>query len=100
MNEITTDEVKQLLENKEDVNLLDVREPEEIEQGHIPGIKHIPLGSLEERKDELSQDQEHVVICRSGNRSGKAVQYLEQHGFNAKNMVGGMLDWNGPVKQS
>jgi len=75
-----------------------VREVDEVEAGHIPGIIHIPLGLLEFRMHELNKNESYVVICRSGGRSGQAVQFLESRGFDVVNMVGGMLAWNGEVK--
>ncbi len=63
--------------------LIDVREPMELEMdGHIEGAKNIPLGEVEDRKDEiLSIDQPVVLFCRSGNRSGKALEYLNAQGL-------------------
>ena len=94
MIEITTAELKDRLSAGEAPFLLDVRQPEEFAAQHIPGSTLIPLGELPGRLDELEQyrDQEIVVICRSGNRSGQACMFLEMSGFSkAKNMRGGML---------
>jgi rhodanese-related sulfurtransferase len=70
--------------------LLDVREPEEWRSGHAPGALHIPLG-------ELAPDRVTgggiVVVCRSGNRSGKAAVLLAQSGVAVRNMSGGMQAW-------
>ncbi|MNJ63553.1 Thiosulfate sulfurtransferase PspE precursor [compost metagenome] len=73
--------------------MLDVREPEEWAEGHIEGAKHIPLGQVLERLRELNADEELIVICRSGNRSGLACELLEEKGFNVVNMTGGLLAW-------
>lgn len=74
--------------------ILDVREPSEWEQGHIPEATLIPLGQLESRLNELPKDQEIVVVCRSGNRSATGRDILLQAGFpQVTSMAGGMNDW-------
>ncbi|MGE7997860.1 rhodanese-like domain-containing protein [Lysinibacillus sp. NPDC093190] len=98
MKEISAKEVQQALEQGQAINLIDVREVDEVEAGHIPGIIHIPLGLLEFRMHELNKNESYVMVCRSGGRSGSATQFLENQGFNVSNMVGGMLAWNGEVK--
>ncbi|WP_188207453.1 rhodanese-like domain-containing protein [Alkalibacillus aidingensis] len=98
MKELTTKEVQQRLENNETLNLIDVRETDEVATGKIPGAMNIPLGLLEFRENELDKNKEYIMICRSGGRSGQATQYLEEQGFKVKNMAGGMLDWEGPVE--
>ncbi|MEQ6354708.1 rhodanese-like domain-containing protein [Lysinibacillus sp. M3] len=98
MKEISVMEVQQALEQGQAINLIDVREVDEVESGHIPGIIHIPLGLLEFRMHELNKNEPYVMVCRSGGRSGNAAQFLESQGFDVSNMVGGMLAWNGEVK--
>lgn len=73
--------------------LLDVRQPEEFREGHIPGSKLIPLSELNYRLKELPKDREIVCICRSGNRSGTAARKLVSAGFKSYNMRGGMNAW-------
>jgi rhodanese-related sulfurtransferase len=72
---------------------LDVREPDEWQAGHIEEATHIPLADLPGRIGELSPDDDLVVICRSGARSGRAVAWLNQNGFDALNFDGGMVAW-------
>lgn len=98
MQEITPQEVQQRLENGEKLNLIDVREVDEVQAGHIPGITHIPLGLLEFRNDELDKMKPYIMVCRSGGRSGKATEYLQSQGFDVTNMSGGMLKWEGKVE--
>ncbi|WP_432362054.1 rhodanese-like domain-containing protein [Sporosarcina sp. UB5] len=98
MKEITTAELQQKLENGETVHLLDVREDDEVASGKIPGAIHIPLGEVEERLEELDKAEPYVIICRSGGRSGRAAEFMEAQGYDATNMVGGMLDWQGEVE--
>ena len=76
-----------------DAVFLDVREPDEWQAGHIEGAVHIPLADLPARVGELSPDDEIVVICRSGGRSGRAVGWLNSNGFDVLNFDGGMAAW-------
>ncbi|MGE7942049.1 rhodanese-like domain-containing protein [Lysinibacillus xylanilyticus] len=98
MKEISAKEVQQVMEQGQALNLIDVRELDEVESGHIPGIIHIPLGLLEFRMHELNKNEPYVIVCRSGGRSGNATRFLESRGFDVSNMVGGMLAWEGEVK--
>ncbi|WP_028560048.1 rhodanese-like domain-containing protein [Paenibacillus pinihumi] len=96
--EWTTDELASKLASGEAVNLVDVREVEEWEEGHINQARLIPLSELTDRLDELKQGEEPIVlICRSGNRSGRACAYLANEGYTVINIAGGMLDWSGDV---
>jgi rhodanese-related sulfurtransferase len=96
MQTITVEELHARLEAGEKINLVDVREPNENAEYNIGGILH-PLGRVRDFDvDELEglKDQEVIVYCRSGNRSGQACQTLETMGFtNLKNLTGGMLAW-------
>ncbi|MFJ7737033.1 rhodanese-like domain-containing protein [Lysinibacillus sp. NPDC097287] len=98
MKEISAKEVQTVLEQGRSLNLIDVREVDEVEAGHIPGILHIPLGLLEFRMNELNKNETYIIVCRSGARSGRATHFLESQGFDVTNMVGGMLAWEGEVK--
>jgi rhodanese-related sulfurtransferase len=96
MTNISAEEVKQRLDAGENLNLLDVRQPEEHEEFNIGGTL-FPLGRIQtmqtEELDNL-KDEEVICYCRSGNRSGQASLILEQLGFtNVKNLTGGMLGW-------
>ena len=96
MQKITVDELKTRMDAGEQVNLVDVREPFENADFNIGG-KLVPLGNIMSmRVDELEdlKDQEVILYCRSGNRSGQACMFLETMGFsNTKNLVGGMVAW-------
>jgi len=98
MKEITPQEVQQRLENGEKLNLIDVREVDEVEAGHIPGITHIPLGLIEFRTQELDKNKQYIMVCRSGGRSGRATEFLQSQGYDVTNMTGGMLAWEGDVE--
>ncbi len=98
MNYITTKEVEEKLNAKEKIHLIDVREVDEVKQGKIPGVIHIPLWLLEFRMHELNKKNEYTMVCGSGGRSGRAAQYLESYGFQVNNMIGGMSDWKGSIE--
>ncbi|MFC5452790.1 rhodanese-like domain-containing protein [Paenibacillus aestuarii] len=91
------EEVLERMKRKENVVILDVREPEEWESGHIPGAKHIPLGQIARALNEMDPRQETIVVCRSGNRSGQACAFLSSMGYNVINMPGGMSKWSGDI---
>ncbi|WP_307719521.1 rhodanese-like domain-containing protein [Paenibacillus chibensis] len=99
--DITPQEVEALLQNsREDVEFIDVRELTEYKEGHIPGVKLIPLSQLEVRHDEIDRSKETVMICRSGNRSRQACEFLSSHGHRKlHNMTGGMLNWHGETSR-
>lgn len=96
MDEITNVDLKARLDQGEDIILLDVRQPEEHEEKNIPHSLLIPLNELPDRIDELEPYKGRVIIvyCRSGNRSGQAIQFLAASGYTKlKNLKGGMLSW-------
>ena len=99
MKTIQPEELLAKLDAGEKVNMIDVREADEVATGIIPGAQHIPLGLVEFKYQELDKSKEYVMICRSGGRSGKACQFLEEQGYNVTNMSGGMLEWQGEVEQ-
>ncbi|WP_100402059.1 rhodanese-like domain-containing protein [Bacillus sp. FJAT-42315] len=95
---ITPEELKQKLENGEQLEIIDVREDEEVAAGMIPEAKHIVMGTIPERLDEFDKDKEYIFVCRSGRRSENVCYYLRDQGFKVRNMVGGMLEWTGKTK--
>lgn len=91
--QIHAEDLKQRLDAREDIFVLDVRDPHEYQAGNIGGHL-IPLNDLPNRVGELDPNREMVVHCRSGVRSAKAVEFLRAQGFsNAKNLIGGILAW-------
>ena len=92
---LDVDQVCELLKRNASVTLVDVREPEEVEQARMEGSICIPLQNLTEgtQKLDVPKDQQVIVICRSGRRSSLAAEYLRSQGFQAVNMEGGMRDW-------
>lgn len=90
--EITVDEAYQ--KYQEGVFLLDVRTQEEWDDFHAPNTTLIPLNELESRLDELPQNEEIVVVCRSGNRSQVGRDILRNSGFEqTTSMAGGLTQW-------
>ena len=96
MENITVEELKERMDKGEKINLVDVREPYENEDFNIGGMLY-PLGNIQSMMvDDLEpmKDEEIILYCRSGNRSGQACMILDMMGFkNTKNLVGGMLAW-------
>jgi len=90
---------------RDGVFLVDVREPNEWKEGHIKGARHIPLGKLDGRLDEIRKESpdEVVIYCRSGNRSATAANLLVKGGFEqVSHLGGGILAWesqNYPVSK-
>jgi sulfur-carrier protein adenylyltransferase/sulfurtransferase len=94
-------EVKQMIDSGEDFILVDVREPHEYQIASIPKATLIPLGQLPNRLSELPRDSRIVCHCKSGVRSGKAVDLLKQNGYTrVSNMKGGILAWSDKVDPS
>ena len=96
MESITVEEIKRRMDAGEELHLVDVREPYENADFNIGGIL-LPLGTIQSMQvDEIEdlKDEEVILYCRSGNRSGQAAMFLEMMGFkNTKNLAGGMLAW-------
>ena len=99
VEEILSEQVSNKIKEGKVSSIIDVREHEEVEQGKIPGARHIPLGELEERLHEIESDKEHILVCRSGKRSGRAAEFLKDKGFKVKNMVGGMSEWKDDLER-
>ena len=101
MTNITPEEVKKRMDAGEKLNLVDVREPHENADFNIGG-KLIPLGEIQTMQTEEIdglKNEELILYCRSGNRSGIAAMTLDSMGFtNTKNLSGGMLAWQEKFK--
>ncbi|KKI88836.1 sulfurtransferase [Bacillus sp. SA1-12] len=98
MKEISPEEIQQRLEKGEKLELIDVREDEEVEQGMIPHARHIRMNDIPEHLDAIDKEKETIFICRSGARSGNVCAYLQEKGYKVVNMAGGMLDYKGETK--
>jgi rhodanese-related sulfurtransferase len=82
-----------LLHERGEIELIDVREPEEWDAGRIAGSRHVQLTELSAQADSLPRDRPIVFVCRSGSRSAMATQAFSGAGFDAHNMSGGLLEW-------
>lgn len=92
---VNVEEAHQKLDSREAV-MIDVRERDEWRAGHVKGARHIPLGDLGARLGEIPRDREVLLFCRSGNRSGRATQFLRAQGYSqARNVEGGIIAWTG-----
>lgn len=95
MNDITCDELKQRMDKGEKLNIIDVREPFEFQAFNI-GAELIPLASLPSHLTEIEhlKNEEIIIHCRSGARSGSAKMFLIENGFTkVRNLLGGMIEW-------
>jgi rhodanese-related sulfurtransferase len=73
--------------------VLDVRQPEEYESGHVPGAVLVPLGEVPDRVAEVPTTEPVYVVCRSGARSRRAAEFLIARGIDATNVAGGTMAW-------
>ncbi len=95
--EITPAEFVTRRDRGDAMTLLDVREGWELGVASVPGIVHIPMGEIAGRIGELDASREVIVLCRSGRRSLEVAKYLQQNGFRAVNLAGGILAWSREV---
>jgi rhodanese-related sulfurtransferase len=102
MEEITPAELKQRLDKGDDIQIVDVREDNEVAIGRIPNSIHIPLGQILGRMNEIDPNRETVVHCKMGGRSARAIEALQRSGFQGKlvNLKGGILRWSDEVDPS
>lgn len=99
MEQILASDLQKKIEQNEKLEIIDVREDFEVQfGGMVPGAKNIPLQQLLNQLDQLDKDKQYILICRSGNRSGMACQFMEMRGFNTVNVMDGMLGWSGPLE--
>ncbi len=99
MQEITVSELKARLDAGDDIQLIDVRQPDEYAFASIAGAKLIPLGEIPARSGEIDESRETVVHCKMGGRSARAIEYLERSGYKGKlsNLVGGITAWSNEI---
>ena len=102
MEEITATELKQRLDQGDDIQLIDVREDYEVEIARLPNATHIPLAQVLARMNEIDPNRETVVHCKMGGRSARAIEALQRSGFTGKlvNLKGGIIGWSNEVDPS
>jgi adenylyltransferase/sulfurtransferase len=100
--EVTATELKQRLDRGEDIQIIDVREPNEVAIARIPNSIHIPLAQVVNRMSEIDPGRETVVHCKMGGRSARAIEALRRSGFTGKlsNLKGGIIAWSNEVDPS
>lgn len=93
--EITAEDAKKIMDSGEDFVILDVREQDEFDAGHIPGAILIPYTKIENKSEEMlpDKDTQILVYCRSGRRSKIAAQSLASLGYTNVKEFGGIMDW-------
>lgn len=98
---LSVQELKAELDSGKSLFLLDVREPDEVALGAIPGVVPIPMGQVAERLSEVPHNQDVVVICRSGGRSGRITETLLASGYSqVRNLSGGTMAWSALIDPS
>lgn len=86
-------EPRELNEKRDEVEIIDVRKPEEWDAGRIDGAVHIPMDEVPARLGEIPTDRKVVTVCRAGNRSGTVAKQLRRQGYDAENIEGGLQRW-------
>jgi len=84
---------KDVLEQRETAQLIDVREASELNEGYIEGSIHIPMGELQQRLSEIDKDRPVIAVCHLGQRSERTAKFLRSHGYDADTLEGGMKAW-------
>ncbi len=102
MEEISATELKQRLDKGDNIQIVDVREANEVAIGVIPNSLHIPLAQVLTRMDEIDPTRDVVVHCKMGGRSARAIDALQRSGYNGKlmNLRGGIIAWSNEVDPS
>ena len=102
IEEISATDLKRRLDAGDDIQLIDVRQPEEWAFAKIEGAKLIPLGEIVNRMGEIDENRETVIHCKAGMRSAQAVHALQRAGFKGelKNLKGGITAWSNEVDPS
>jgi rhodanese-related sulfurtransferase len=100
--EITATELKQRMDQGDDIQIVDVREANEVAVAKLPNSIHIPLAQVINRMSEIDPNRETVVHCKMGGRSAKAIEALQRSGFSGKllNLKGGITAWSNEVDPS
>jgi sulfur-carrier protein adenylyltransferase/sulfurtransferase len=102
MQEITVRQLKEKMDAGEDIQLIDVRQPDEYAVAKIEGAKLIPLPEILQRMDEIDSTRETVLHCKMGGRSARAIEALQRAGCtaNMSNLVGGITAWSDEIDPS
>jgi len=93
MKNMTVTELKEKLDTKDEIFLIDVREFNELSIASVIGAHHIPMMQIPLKYQELEKNKPIAVICHTGGRSAQVCMYLDQYGFDTYNVVGGIHAW-------
>lgn len=93
LTEISVDELAALLDATPSLRLIDVREADEYEAGHVSGAQLVALGTVPDNVDAFRGDGPAYVICKSGGRSMRACEFLSEQGIDVVNIAGGTMGW-------
>ena len=99
--QITAEEAKTIMDSGEEHIILDTREQDEFDEGHIPGAFLIPYTEIENKAEEMLPDKDKLILvyCRSGRRSKIAAESLEKLGYTNVKEFGGIIDWEYEVEK-
>lgn len=100
LKSINAHELKKLINEKSNFTLLDVREDSELKIAKIKISKHIPMGEIITRTEEIDIETPVIVMCHSGGRSARVCKYLTENGYDATNLTGGINSWSTNVDSS
>lgn len=97
IKQITPEELEKMLTEGKELEIVDVREDDEVENGMIEGAKHIRMNDIPANLDYFDKEKKYIFVCHSGGRSQNVCYYLHERGYKVINMTGGMSHWTGEV---
>ena len=99
--QITAEEAKKIMDSGEEHIVLDTREQDEFDEGHIPGAILIPYSEIENKAEEMLTDKDKLILvyCRSGRRSKIAAESLSKLGYTNVKEFGGIIDWTYEIEK-
>lgn len=99
--QITAEEAKKIMDSGEEHIILDTREQDEFDEGHIPGAILIPYTEIENKAEEMLPDKDKLILvyCRSGRRSKIAAESLSKLGYTNVKEFGGIIDWSYEIEK-
>ncbi len=100
MKNMTVGELKEKLETKENLLLLDVREFNELSMASVVGAHHVPMMQIPLKYQEFEKNKPIAVMCHTGGRSAQVCMFLDQFGFDTYNVLGGIHAWSLEIDSS
>ena len=99
MKEVTIEKFHDIVKQKDDLHILDVRPKDLYDEGHVPGAVHMPLSKLEDHLAELDKNAHYYTICHDGVGSKKAAEILTNNGYQVTNVEKGVPDYPGKLEK-